>query len=252
MRSASRARSTASAFAPLARDQSLGRFRRCGAGLLHIGGGLRHSRARSGDGFGRHTCGKQRFALLFAFGKPREEPCPALQQSAPLAVERDAARLGAGGGLGRLLQPIFGRRRDTSGRLGPRRRVPAFVSRPRPRRAPARRVPGRVSSARSQRRQGARPRGRDRRRSAPDAAQPRPAPPSPWRVPDRAPRLHVRSAAIRPPPQTGADAEAAMPPRPRRVPARGRAPRRPPPPDRVPPLAAPPQEARPRRLPAAI
>ena len=90
-----------------------------------------------------------------------------------------------------------------------------------PARSSSARCAGEFSSVRSQRRQGARLRDRDRWRSAPGGARPRPAPPSPRRVPDQAPRLHVRSAAIRPPPKLGADAEAAMPARFRRMPARG-------------------------------
>ena len=128
---------------------------------------------RGGSRFGRHDRGEQRVALLFAVGEPRVEPRPALRQIAALPVERSAARLAAGGGFGRLLQPSFGRGEITGRRLGPRRRGPAFVLGLRAGALEGAALLGELRSARPRRRRGARPRARDRRRSAPGGVPPR-------------------------------------------------------------------------------
>ena len=109
----------------LADSQRLCGHIRRGAGTLDPG----RCRSDIGAGFrqggGRHDSASQRFALLFGLAQPCPQPVLALGEVAALAVERSAARVAGGAGLGHLLQAGFGNRELGAGSLDPRRRLRA-------------------------------------------------------------------------------------------------------------------------------
>ncbi len=114
-RSASRALSTAAVSRCLAGAQPLARRCRRGAAAVdqrrRLGhGSRRRRRIAAGDTIGA----QQRFALVFALGKPGPQPALTVGKVAALAFERGAPRLAGGAGFGHLLQAGF-RGREVGG-----------------------------------------------------------------------------------------------------------------------------------------